>query len=118
MVVDGSYHPLVIDGFQRNGCKDQAEAAARSQEEVAEMLLSSYRGSAGQQISSPCCTSLCTGMVVLVGKGPKQSQNDSEALAGAGRRFGGTNVVPASPCSQGTGRDGGILERSTRFRIW
>lgn len=57
-------------------------------------------------------------MAVLVGKGPKQSQNDSEALAGAGHRCQGANIVPASLCSEGTGRDGGILERSTRFHIW
>lgn len=92
------------------------DAAARSQEEVAEMLLSSYRGLASHQISSLRCTSPCTCMVL--GKGPKQSQNDSEALAGAGRRCGGTNVIPAGLCSQGTGGDGGILERSTWFHIW
>jgi len=94
------------------------EAAARSQEEVAEMLLSSYQGLASHQISSPCCTSMCISLVVLVEKGPKQSQNDSEALAGARRGGGGTNVVPASLCSEGTGRGGGILERSTQFHIW
>lgn len=105
-------------GFQRNGCKDQLEAAVRSQDKVAETLLSSSVGWAGHQISSPCYTSLCTLMVVLVGKGPKQRQNEPEALARAGHCCRDINVVPASLWSEGTGKDGDKLKRSTWFHTW